>query len=29
MDPDRESTTSLGRPIKVVEEGRPVEELFG
>jgi uncharacterized protein (DUF1501 family) len=29
MDPDRKSTTSLGRPIKVVEEGRPVEELFG
>ncbi len=29
IDPDKEATTGIGRPIKVVEEGRPVGEVFG
>jgi hypothetical protein len=28
LDPESESISSLGRPIKVVEEGKAVEELF-
>ena len=28
VDPESESISSLGRPIKVVEEGAPIEELF-
>ena len=28
VDPESESISSLGRPIKVVEDGAPIEELF-
>ena len=28
LDPESENISSLGRPIKVVEEGRSIDELF-
>jgi hypothetical protein len=29
IDPDHENLSGIGRPIKIVEKGSPVRELFG
>ena len=29
VDPDRQNTSNLGRPIRIVDKGRPIEEIVG